>query len=53
MEQERAILSERQTGAVSKVVGLFQMYLRRSLEHFFPDAALDVVGDRSFIEWDD
>ena len=36
----------------SKVVGLYQMFLRRSLEHFFPDAVLDVYGDRSFIEWD-
>ena len=52
MTQEPTVLSERQTGPVSKVVGLYQMFLRRSLEHFFPDAVLDVAGDRSFIEWD-
>ena len=44
--------TERQIGPVSKMVGLYQMFLRRSLEHFFPDALLDVVGDRSFIDWD-
>src|SRR5690348_14792814 len=38
--------------AVSKVVGLYQVFLRRSLEHFFPDALLDVASDRSIIEWD-
>ena len=52
MLPERTKPSERQTGPVSKVVGLYQMFLRRSLEHFFPDALLDVDGDRSFIEWD-
>ena len=36
-------------GPASKVVGLYQMFLRRSLEHFFPDAPLDLSGDRSFI----
>ena len=49
---DRGILGDRQSGPISKVVGLYQMFLRRSLEHFFPDAALDVHGDRSFIEWD-
>ena len=55
MIKERTIPAERQAGqapAVSKVVGLYQMFLRRSLEHFFPDGVLDVVGDRSFIDWD-
>ena len=28
------------------------MVLRRTLEHFFPDAQLDVSGDRSIIDWD-
>ena len=28
------------------------MFLRRNLEHFFPDASLDLEGDRSFIEVD-
>ncbi len=52
MLPERSISAERQSGPVSKLVGLYQMFLRRSLEHFFPDALLDVEGDRSFIEWD-
>ena len=52
MIQERPIFAERQMGPVSKVVGLYQMFLRRSLEHFFPDAVLEASGDRSFIEWD-
>lgn len=49
---ERGILGDRQSGPISKVVGLYQMFLRRTLEHFFPDGVMDVVGDRSFIEWD-
>jgi hypothetical protein len=52
MTEEQAVLSERQAGPASKVVGLYQMFLRRSLEHFFPDAVLEVAGDRSFIAWD-
>ncbi len=40
---------DRATGQMSKVVGLYQLLLRRALEHFFPDATLDPVGDRSFI----
>jgi DNA integrity scanning protein DisA with diadenylate cyclase activity len=53
MLQERTSPTERQTGPISKVVGLYQMFLRRNLEHFFPDALLEVGGDRSFIEWDE
>ncbi len=41
--------SERAAGQMSKVLGLYQLLLRRALEHFFPDATLDPVGDRSFI----
>ncbi len=36
-------------GQMSKVVGLYQMLLRRALEHFFPEATLEPVGDRSLI----
>ncbi len=43
---------ERPTGPISRVVGVYQMVLRRLLEHFFPDALLDVAGDRSIIDWD-
>ena len=52
MEAETAIVPERQVGPASRVVGLYQMFLRRSLEHFFPDALLDLASDRSFIHWD-
>jgi hypothetical protein len=43
---------ERTSGPISRTVGLYQMVLRRTLEHFFPDAQLDVLGDRSIIDWD-
>src|SRR6266436_5514761 len=52
MSMERAIFGERQEGPISKLVGLYQMFLRRSLEHFFPDGVLDAVSDRSYINWD-
>jgi hypothetical protein len=52
LEQEPAHVAERTVGPVSKVVGLYQTLLRRSLEHFFPDAVLETEGDRSFINWD-
>jgi len=53
-EQRGLHAGPRKSGPVSKVVGLYQMFLRRSLEHFFPDATLEVVDDRSFIGlgWD-
>ena len=47
MERFRDI--DRGPGAMSRVVGLYQMLLRRALEHFFPDATFEAVGDRSFI----
>jgi hypothetical protein len=52
MDSEVTILPERQSGPASKVVGLYQMYLRRLLEHFFPDGILDLASDRSFIHVD-
>jgi hypothetical protein len=52
MGKERAILGEPLAGPASKVVGLYQTFLRRCLEHFFPDGVLDVASDRSFIDWD-
>jgi DNA integrity scanning protein DisA with diadenylate cyclase activity len=45
-------LTERPPGPISRVVGLYQTFLRRILEHFFPDAVLDIESDRSFINWD-
>jgi hypothetical protein len=38
---------------MSRIVGLFQMLLRRNLEHFFPDATIEPAGDRSFIHLGD
>jgi DNA integrity scanning protein DisA with diadenylate cyclase activity len=52
LTEPAAILMDRQTGPVSRVVGLYQTFLRRILEHFFPDAVLDIESDRSFINWD-
>ncbi len=52
MEPEAMITPERIAGPASKVVGLYQMFLRRNLEHFFPDAILDLTSDRSFIHVD-
>lgn len=40
---------ERTSGQMSKVVGLYQVLLRRALEQFFPEATFDPIGDRSFI----
>ena len=44
--------SESPSGPISRMVGVYQMVLERTLEHFFPDASLDVAGDRSIIDWD-
>ena len=54
-QPEEPALSQRNEhagGPISRVVGLYQMVLRRTLEHFFPDAFLDFAGDRSIIDWD-
>jgi hypothetical protein len=52
LEPLSSIDRERPSGPISRVVGLYQTFLRRSLEHFFPDAVLDVESDRSVINWD-
>jgi DNA integrity scanning protein DisA with diadenylate cyclase activity len=44
--------SERPTGPISRIVGAYQIVLRRNLEHFFPGAQLELLGDRSIIDWD-
>ncbi|MGA7495543.1 MAG: hypothetical protein WBX00_02330, partial [Isosphaeraceae bacterium] len=44
--------TERPSGPISRVVGLYQTILRKTLEHFFPNAILEVQGDRSVIDWD-
>jgi hypothetical protein len=43
--------SERQSGSISRIVGVYQIVLRRTLEHFFPSAQLEILGDRSIIDW--
>ncbi len=43
---------ERSSGPISRIVGVYQIVLRRTLEHFFPAAQLEIVGDRSLIDWD-
>src|SRR5262249_42201299 len=52
LEPRSLMWSERQSGPISRMVGVYHMVLRRTLEHFFPDAILDVSGDRSIIDWD-
>ena len=52
METEATPYADRPPGPASKVVGLYQMLLRRNLEHFFPDALLDLDGDRTVIQVD-
>ena len=44
--------SERPTEPISRIVGVYQIVLRRTLEHFFPVAQLEILGDRSIIDWD-
>ncbi len=51
-EPALSMRSDRPSGPISRIVGLYQMVLRRTLEHFFPDAQLEVSGDRSIIDWD-
>ncbi len=43
---------ERPGGPISRIVGIYQIVLRRTLEHFFPGAQLEILGDRSIIDWD-
>ena len=49
---DRAEAGERPSSPTSKIVGLYQVMLRRQLEHFFPEAVLETGGDRSLIELD-
>ena len=51
-EQSLQARTERPSGPISRVVGLYQTLLRKTLEHFFPNAILEAQGDRSVIDWD-
>ncbi len=53
MDHEAVSALERPQGPISKVVGLYQTFLRRTFEHFFPDSLLESVGDRTAIVWED
>ncbi len=52
LEPPVATRGERPSGSISRIVGVYQMVLRRTLEHFFPDAQLEARGDRSIIDWE-
>jgi DNA integrity scanning protein DisA with diadenylate cyclase activity len=43
---------DRQSGPVSKVVGLYLSAMRRTFEHFFPESLLEIHGDHSIIDRD-
>lgn len=42
----------RPAGQTTRVIGIYQMLLRRGLEHFFPEAELVPASDRSIIALD-
>lgn len=44
---------KRRSRLLSKVVGYYQSVLRHCFEHFFPDATLESVSDRVFINAED
>jgi hypothetical protein len=50
-EQLSLARTDRPIGPISRVIGLYQKLLRKTLEHFFPDAVLEIEGDRSVIDW--
>src|SRR5262249_35466827 len=52
IEPLSSIDRDRPTGPISRVVGLYQTFLRRSLEHFFPEAVLDGESAPSGVNWD-
>ena len=51
MDPETAAPGDRLTGPASKLVGLYQGFLRRTVEHFFPEALLDSIGDHTVVDW--
>src|SRR5262249_42842194 len=50
-EVDVAASGDRLSEPISRIVGVYQIVLRRTLEHFFPGAQLEVTGDRSIIDW--
>jgi DisA bacterial checkpoint controller nucleotide-binding len=51
VEVDVAASGDRLSEPISRIVGVYQIVLRRTLEHFFPGAQLEVTGDRSLIDW--
>lgn len=51
MDPDLALTTDELSGPISKLVVLYHGFLRRTLEHFFPEALLDVVGERSTADW--
>jgi hypothetical protein len=51
-EEALSMRIERPGESISRIVGVYQIVLRRTLEHFFPGAQLEILGDRSIIDWD-
>ena len=51
-EHSLPVRPERPSGPISKVVGLYHNLLRKTLQHFFPTAILEIEGDCSIIDWD-
>jgi hypothetical protein len=51
VEADVAAYGDRLGEPISRIVGVYQIVLRRTLEHFFPGAQLEVISDRSLIDW--
>ena len=47
----RPLWDERSMDSFSKVIGLYQTLLRRTIEHFFPEVRIEPIGDRSVIRF--
>jgi hypothetical protein len=51
MSSASLVESQQGPGPFSKVVGLYQALLRRTLEHFFPDAILELADGHNSEDW--
>lgn len=52
MQEDDSATIGRPVAQFSRIIGNYQKLLRRLLEHFFPDALLEQIDDRSTILWD-
>lgn len=46
---KKSTMNPAHQGQMSRLIGLYQVLMRRNVEHFFPDALLEPAGDRSII----